>query len=180
MPVTEFVGFKFNAPHSPNDTEVRSHLQKLASWQSAWSKYPITFYNAVDDPAVVYLVSGWEDVSAHMKWIGSEGNQILLRFFDPILYIIDFAHLGVDFSLIPSDTELLVFRKDSDSDEGDISTNSVDVHDEVALWSGQGKIIDEGERKGEVYYFRAYRNFESFKSGEHRGHQWKLMRRIHF
>src|SRR5260221_4176618 len=107
MPVTELATFRFKVPHTLNDSEVRSQFQKLSSWQSGWSKYPLTSYNAVDDPAIVYLVSGWEDVQAHMKWIESDGNQELLRIFDSILSIVDFAHLEIEFTLIPSDTELL-------------------------------------------------------------------------
>jgi len=175
MPVTELVKFRFKAPHTPNDSEVRSQFQKLSSWQSEWSKYPLTFYNAVDDPAIVYLVSGWDDVQAHTKWIESDGNQKLLRIFEPILSIVDFAHLEIEFNLIPSDTELLAYRKGIINDGPEISKECFDMHVEgVKLWSGQGKVVDGVE----VHYFEAYRNVESLELGGS-DCQWKFMRRIY-
>ena len=176
MPVTELVTFRFKTPHTLNDDEIRSEFRKLSSWQSEWSKYPLTFYNAVDDPAVVYLVSGWEDVPAHMKWIESEGNQTLLRIFDPILSIVDFAHLEIDFTLIPSDTGLLLYRKGTASDGLEISTEWVDKHAGVNTWSGEGKVIDGVG----MLYFKAYRNVESLGLGNFPDCQWKFMRRIYF
>lgn len=174
MPVTEFVAFKLKAPHNLNDEDTRSNFQKISSWQSDWSKYPLTFYNAVDDPAIVYLVSGWKDVEDHMKWIGSEKNQILLQIFQPILSIIDFAHIDVDFRLIPSDTELLVYLKDTAKDEKEVYTAGLDMQTkEVELWSGQGKVID-GEG---VYHFKALKNLpESSISPDQ---PWKFIRRIY-
>jgi hypothetical protein len=174
MPVTEFVSFRFKAPHTLHDDDVRSNFQKVSSWQSEWSKYPLTFYNAVDDPSVVYLVSGWEDVEAHMKWIESEKNQTLLKIFEPILSIIDFAHLEIDFTMIPSDTKLLVYRKGAANDGEERSTIWLDTDAErFEIWSGQGKAVEGGE----VYYFKAYGNFESLSLSDDR---WKLMRRIYF
>ena len=173
MPVTEFVAFRLKAPYTLNDKDTRSNFQTLSSWQSDWSKYPLTFYNAVDDPAIVYLVSGWKDVEDHMKWIGSERNQSLIKIFEPILSIIDFAHVEVDFRLIPSDTGMLVYRKDTANDEQEISTEGIDIQTkEVELWSGQGKVID-GEG---VYHFKALKNLESLSSAEH---PWKIIRRIY-
>jgi len=174
MPVTELVTFRFKAPHTLNENDVRSQFQKLSSWQSGWSKYPLTFYNAVDNPAIVYLVSGWEDVQAHMKWIESDGNQELLRIFDPILSIVDFAHLEIDFTLIPSDTELLAYRKGIANDGAEISRDT--NVEGVKLWSGQGKVVDGVE----VHYFEAYRNLESLKLGGFSDRQWNFMRRIYF
>lgn len=173
MPVTEFVTFRLKAPYTLDNGEVRSNFQKLSSLQSKWSKSPLTFYTARDDPSVIHLLSGWDDVPAHMKWVESEGNQTLIRLFDPILSIVDFTHLEIDFAAIPSDTELLVYRKGVADVGEEISSKIFDAQPEgVKLWSGQGKAVDGTE----VYHLMAYRNFDFETTPDQ---QWKFMRRIY-
>ena len=178
MPVTEFVEFRFKEPYTVDNAEVCSQFRKVSAWQSEWSNYPLTFYKSVEDPALLYLLSGWKDVDAHGDWIKSERNQNLLQIFDPILRIIDFAHLAIDFADIPSDTRMLLFREEeSDSSENPTHWQDLEEHlKEVKSWCGQGRAIE----KPREYHFAAFCDNNYLTIEKELPSDWKVLQRVYF
>ena len=179
MPVTEFVKFRFKEPYTLDNEEVCSQFRKVSAWQSEWSNYPLTFYKSVEDPALLYLLSGWKDVDAHGEWIKSERNQNLLQIFDPILTIVDFVHLKIDFAVIPSDTQLLLFREE----ENDGSDNSIrdlrwlEEHLKgVKSWCGQGRAIE----KPREYYLATFCDTSYLTIEKELASRWTFLQRVYF
>jgi len=175
MPITEFVTFRFKEPFTLESDEVRTKFCTLSNWQSEWSKYHLTFYNATEDPALVYLISGWDNISAHMEWIESERNQTLLKIFDPILSIVDFVHLEIDFAQIPPETQVLAFKKVAENEEDTID-HAIWSEEGGKLWSGQGRAIE----KPENYILVAYRNAKHSTTKESGPPRLETMSRLDF
>jgi len=132
------------------------------------------FYNSTEDPALVYLISGWDNISAHMEWIESERNQTLLKIFDPILSIVNFVHLEIDFAQLPPETQVLAFKKVVENEE-DILDHAIRSEEGENLWSGQGRAIE----KPENYILVAYRNAKHPTTTES-GPRLATMRRLDF
>jgi hypothetical protein len=177
MPITEFATFRFKEPFTLDSDEVRTKFRTLSIWQSEWSKYHLTFYNATEDPALVYLISGWDNISAHMEWIESERNQTLLKIFDPILSIVDFVHLEIDFAQIPPETQVLAFKKVIENEKDiDYAIRSEEFVEGEKLWSGQGRAIE----KTENYILVAYRNAKHSTTKESGPSQLATLRRLDF
>ncbi len=176
MPVTEFVTFRFKEPYTLDNEEVRSQFRKVAAWQSEWSNYPLTFYKSVEDSALLYLVSGWKDVDAHGEWIKSERNQNLLQIFDPILTIVDFVHLEMDFAVIPSDSQVLLFSEE-EHNGSEQSIQDLGNLKGVKSWCGQGRAIE----KPREYYFAAFRDTSYLTAIEKElASHWKILQRVYF
>jgi len=151
MPVTEFATLKFKEPFTIDHPPIRQGFQTLFVQQAEWSGYPLTLYINTQNEQLVYLVSGWESVEAHNKWIASQANKDLLAFFEPFITIDDFAHVAIDFAQFPTNAEVLTCRKYSVGDqhhglgdEGGPSKNQEEI------WAAEGK----GEEKPtDIYRF---------------------------
>uniref|UniRef100_A0A0W0EXW0 ABM domain-containing protein n=1 Tax=Moniliophthora roreri TaxID=221103 RepID=A0A0W0EXW0_MONRR len=135
MPITEFATLTFNTPIST--APLPELLQRLSTNQSAWSGYPLLFFVDTSDPNIIYLVSGWESVAAHQKWIESNENQELLRLFGPYVEITGFSHLEVNFDEVPREQGFLTVSK------GDVDTGDSDSE---AVWSGSGADLEDEKR----------------------------------
>ncbi|KAK0473582.1 hypothetical protein IW261DRAFT_1657507, partial [Armillaria novae-zelandiae] len=120
---------------------LRDLLVRLRKNQGAWSGFPVYFYTK-DSERVLYLISGWQSVSAHEEWIASDKNQALLQLFEPHVQITDFVHLDVEFGgILSGGEEMLSFWK---SKGGAIHEKRCEVI---------GGDVEGKETKGEKYCF---------------------------
>lgn len=103
MPVTEFASFAFKPGHSHSDPAISALFGKVASWQSAWSGFPLLYYTNPAVPTEIHLITGWSSVDAHDAWIASAPNQELLAVFTPYIDILSMVHLDIDFDRFPRD-----------------------------------------------------------------------------
>ena len=78
MPVTEIATLALNPPHTWDSPDIQTFFTAVATQQAAWSGYALHYFQDTVDPRVVYILTGWESVPAHIKWIESEQNQALL------------------------------------------------------------------------------------------------------
>jgi hypothetical protein len=171
MTVTEFAVLQLLEPHTIASPSIRSFFIKLSQCQGAWSGYPLLFFQHHTSPKTIYLVSGWRDVPAHNDWIASDGNQELLREADPILAVIDFRHLQIDFETLPQDVSqmtLEILPHGLSGAEGN-ADSIADVgcrHSEV-LWQGTGRALEE-PLKGwyRLTWYRWSKELETVGSGD--------------
>ena len=101
MTVTEFVILTLTPSLSVDSPAVQTLLRSVATQQESWSGYPLFFFHDTHRPADIYLISGWQDITAHHQWIASEANQALLQEAASLLKITRFAHLAIDFQTMP-------------------------------------------------------------------------------
>lgn len=176
MPVTEFVTFKFKEPFTINHAPIRQGFQTLFIQQAEWSGYPLSLYQNIQDEGIVYLISGWENVDAHNKWIASQANQDLLTYFEPFITIDDFAHVTIDFRQFPIGAEVLTCRKYSVDDQRrgpGADGGQVLSHGEIWAVEGRGE-----EKPTDIYRFAAREAFQTNIDSEDSG--IIIMKRIHF
>ncbi|KAJ3514204.1 hypothetical protein NLJ89_g2504 [Agrocybe chaxingu] len=152
MPITEFATLRIKEPYTLQDEDLHGHFRTLSKWQAEWSSFPLTFYTNVDDHSLIYLISGWESVEAHMKWIASERNQELLRIFDSFISIAAFAHIDIDFTEIPEGTQVLALRKGEPGDIG--AEEGLGPH----MWTDGGRDLEESSH--DMYRIWAYGEIE--------------------
>ncbi|KAG6369774.1 hypothetical protein JVT61DRAFT_13593 [Boletus reticuloceps] len=107
MTITEFAIIVFKSPPDFSDPALQSLFQKLSTWQSECSGFPLRLFTNRDEPTEVYLVTGWTSVAAHEGWIRGERNQELLRVFGPYVDMprIRMVYVGVNFEAMPKDAE---------------------------------------------------------------------------
>lgn len=173
MPVTEFVTFKLKEPYTIENQELRQRLLILSDRQSNWSLYPLMFYVDIEDQAVIYLISSWESVAVHTKWIESEQNQDLLKMFETILSITNFTH--IDFDSTEIDPDVLAFKKyalESGGLPSEDTTRSLVEPVGTELWLKEGPSIEKPE---EIYTLSAWIGLEDVKKAPT---SWRCMRRL--
>ncbi|KAF8912194.1 hypothetical protein CPB84DRAFT_1761584 [Gymnopilus junonius] len=173
MPVTEFATLKLKEPYTTNNEDLRKLFQSVAKQQATWSGYPLTFYHNAQNPSLLHIVSGWKNAHAHQKWIASEENQKYLSVFDPLLSVEGLAHVDVDFAQVPSNTQVLVFRKRASDDEETKPANGTTIGRQPA-WAGEGVDVDNPK---DFYYFAAYDNFDESTRAVDDG---SILRRVYF
>ncbi|KAG1756906.1 uncharacterized protein EDB91DRAFT_1041182 [Suillus paluster] len=78
MPITELATLSLIPPNNLSDPHIVNLFFKVSSWQRSSSGYPLCFFINPEEPAEIYLITGWDDVRAHEKWIASSRNQELL------------------------------------------------------------------------------------------------------
>jgi len=174
MPVTEFATLKFKGPFTIDHPPIRQGFQTLFVQQAEWSGYPLTLYINTQNERLVYLVSGWEDVEAHNKWIASQTNKDLLAFFELFITIDDFAHVGIDFSQFPTEAEVLSCKKYPVGDERHgLATEGGHIKNQGEIWAAEGK---GEENPTDIYRFAALEALQSnlYDSG------LITIKRIHF
>jgi hypothetical protein len=158
MPVTEFATLKFKEPFTIDHPPIHQGFQTLFIQQAERSGYPLTLYINTQDERIVYLVSGWEDVEAHNKWIASQANQDLLSYFEPFVVIDDFAHVKIDFGHFPAEAEVLTCRKYSSVGDDRLGTEGDYIKNQGEIWEGEGT----GEEKPtDIYRFTAFKALQN-------------------
>ncbi|KAF9242104.1 hypothetical protein BU15DRAFT_44273, partial [Melanogaster broomeanus] len=177
--ITEFATLVFSPPHNPSDPTFRSLFQKLSTWQSACSGFPLLFFTNPDGPSEIHLITGWDSVEAHEAWIKGDQNQELLRLFAPYIDPPKMVHLDIDFESIPEGLETVVIERYS---EGSIGTR----HGEQGLfkrtaWSQVGRDLGGNFDSRGVYHFTS--GSEEVTGGEGGSGaltaRWKLRRVKH-
>ncbi|KAJ3014373.1 hypothetical protein NUW54_g1320 [Trametes sanguinea] len=98
MPVTEIATLRLNSPHIWDSPASQSFFADVAAQQAAWSGYLLHYFQDTSDPLVIYILTGWESVSAHFDWIKSEQNQKLLERGEGLMEVVGLQHvnLGVE------------------------------------------------------------------------------------
>ncbi|KAF9053144.1 hypothetical protein BJ165DRAFT_841951 [Panaeolus papilionaceus] len=177
MPVIEFCALRIKAPHVLGESQKLHDLfTSVSKLQSAWSKYPLTYYQNIKDPALIYLISGWKDVESHNAWIASDENQGLLQNFTGEVGVVEvesFSHVDkIDFNDIPSETKGMRVCKNAG-----IGAVESSVMDADRVWDGEG--VDLESKEDDTYRFVAYGDVSTF-SGEGDVVDWILMTRIEF
>lgn len=76
MAVTELALLRLRSDSSSTTNEALTEVQAA---QAAYSGYPVTFLQQIEDPSLLYLLGGWESVAKHNEWIASETNQKFLE-----------------------------------------------------------------------------------------------------
>lgn len=143
MPITEFASFSLITPNKLSDPHVVELFSKVSSWQASSSGHTLCFFTNSEEPAEIYLITGWDDVAAHEKWIKSPRNQELLQIAKKILIIIGMVHLDIDFSKFPVGAESLVCTRFTGTSGGlSRGTKRSVVHAQGA-WTGYGKDVQE-------------------------------------
>ncbi|KAI9065443.1 hypothetical protein FKP32DRAFT_1537994, partial [Trametes sanguinea] len=95
MPVTEIATLRLNSPHIWDSPDVQSFFADVAAQQAAWSGYPLHYFQDTSDPSIVYILTGWESVSAHFEWIKSEQNQKLLEQGKSLIEVVGLQHANL-------------------------------------------------------------------------------------
>jgi hypothetical protein len=148
MPITEFVILHLLHPHSFQSGGPEEIFRTLDIWQSESSTYPLYFYADKSDSSTIYLISGWHDVDAHMRWIASNRNQELLRVSKPFLEVKSMVHLGIDFTTMPNDCDVVMVKKrgvhDADGGSGSIEDENVHSLASSPAWIGVGEDLEPG------------------------------------
>lgn len=103
MTVTEFAKFKVLPPFTCSSPEILDFLADVGTKQHAFSGYPLRFYQDVNSPDVVYLVSGWDTVEDHGKWSATDASKKVIEkcMLEKLVAIEGLAHLEVEFPIIP-------------------------------------------------------------------------------
>ncbi|KAA1469277.1 hypothetical protein DENSPDRAFT_757529, partial [Dentipellis sp. KUC8613] len=96
MPVTEVAILNLIPPHEFRSPTLLPLFRLLAKRQSAWSGFPLRFFQNTSKEGEIYLVSGWKDVPAHYEWIASDANQELLELLKSYLTVASLMHLEID------------------------------------------------------------------------------------
>jgi len=159
MPVTEFATLKFKEPFTIDHPPIRQEFQTVLPKQAEWSGYPVSLYINAQDERLVYIVSGWEDVEAHNKWIASQTlsqtKPNILTYFT----IDDFAHVAIDFAQFPTEAEVVTCRKSSVGDQPNgLRAEGGDTKNQGEIWAAEGK----GEEKPtDIYRFAVLEALQS-------------------
>lgn len=161
MTITEFASLEL-LPLEKLDPLLAELFEKLASWQAGWSGYQLLFFTDVNNPAKIYLVTGWKDVEAHKEWIASDQNQELLFKYTinkQYLKINGMVHIDMDFDEVPRDGKRFVcerFRSWAEVDENKLTEKGAEekkVLDSQVVWVGAGKVLpDPPETVDGVFY----------------------------
>ncbi|KAG1734311.1 hypothetical protein EDB19DRAFT_1727912 [Suillus lakei] len=152
MPITEFASLSLIPPNKLSDPHVVDLFSKVSSWQSASSGYSLTFFTNPEEPTEIHLITGWDDVHAHEKWIASSKNKELLQIAEGLLDIIGMVHLDLDFNEFPVGVESLVCARSTGATKGiSEEAKSKSVASMQCGWTGHGKDVQEVSTG--VYHF---------------------------
>ncbi|KAF9267843.1 hypothetical protein L218DRAFT_854539, partial [Marasmius fiardii PR-910] len=167
MPITEFAILKLNTPIT-SEGRLGMLLKRLQTSQSSWSSYPILLYSdylsintskpsTSTSDSTVYLISGWESVEAHQKWIESDENQELLRLFGEEfgVEIRGFWHLSLDFEEFQWGLSEVLGVTKIQAENGNYLGQSVESE---ALWTGEGYDVENDSEGRALFRFAVYRD----------------------
>ena len=130
------------------------HFKTLAEQQRAHSGYKLHFFQSVTNPGLVILLSGWESVEAHNKWIAGEQNQALLKVFSPVLDIegIMMVHLGIEPDKGWDGIEYLMYQRVGHGESYEA------IQDGDIVWESVGQDV-EGKTK-DLFILKGYKSRE--------------------
>ncbi len=140
--VTELATLEVKPPLTPSSSHVQNFLQKVARAQEAWSNYPVLFFQNVRSTNVIYLISGWESISAHGVWIASEENHSLLKEAANIVEVKGLMHLAIDFRTFPKNAEKLIGFNIPNGSETSETLPGDNSDRFVGGWKAVGDVID--------------------------------------
>jgi hypothetical protein len=106
MTVTEFAILRILPSHDQGNVNpppgiisptLLSHLKAAASSMSSFSGgLPFTFYQSLTDPALIFLIGGWQSARSHWEeWIPSQQNQELLELLKGMVEVVEMWHIDV-------------------------------------------------------------------------------------
>jgi hypothetical protein len=156
-PITEFAFLHLVPPTTLQTPELTSRVLEATIAQPTWSGYPLHLFfhqspsdepNASDKKTSMYIISGWESVEAHYKWIASQQNQELMSFFRDasLLRFGGLAHLDIDFTKLDfKKCSQIIWRKRGANDAGS--------WDDASSW-GKGQSGLEGGKEARVLWSR--------------------------
>ncbi|KAF9462715.1 hypothetical protein BDZ94DRAFT_704130 [Collybia nuda] len=98
MPITELAALQLLPSNNFHSSHISKLFRVISTRQSAVSNFPLYFFEDTTEESIIYLISSWNDVDSHMKWIESDANQELLRLSIPYLKVLRLFHLDVDFT----------------------------------------------------------------------------------
>jgi hypothetical protein len=153
MPIIEFLTIHLFPSHSFHVGHPAECLPKISAWQAEVSSYPVYFFADKGDSSIIYLISGWHDVDAHMQWMASDRCQELLKIIqaEPFCEVTGMVHLDIDFTAMPNDCDNVVVKK-YDEDAVKEESGSVGQHEKVdslasaSVWTGIGKDLEPGSK----------------------------------
>lgn len=112
MPITELAILQLLPPYEFHSPHILQLFRTVSTRQSAFSKFSLYYFADVADKSIIYLISGWDDVDSHKKWIASDENQELLRLAAPYLKVPRLFHLDIDFTgPVVQNATIVVVRK---------------------------------------------------------------------
>ncbi|KAJ5627017.1 hypothetical protein N7528_004444 [Penicillium herquei] len=180
MPITELACLRLKATE-PSSTK-KDQLKQAQKAQSEYSGYPARFFREVEDPAICYIVGGWESVTVHTEeWIVSETNQKNLGVLKDDVDIAWMFHLDIDLSTspIPVDAPVIAVsrffvepaKKDAFDTVFKAGVPYFGAHTAPFTYSGGWRIDKEGEDEefvlfsgwGTVEAHFAFADTEAFK-----------------
>ncbi|KAF7799612.1 hypothetical protein EIP86_010850 [Pleurotus ostreatoroseus] len=142
--ITEFATLEVTPPFTLSSPQIQNFLRKVAHGQESWSHHPVLFYQDALNSKVIYLISGWESISAHDAWIASEENQLLLKEASLLLSVKALAHISINFNNVPKDAEKLVGWYIHGDHGGDIPSEDLSSATESSQgWKVTGRVIDD-------------------------------------
>jgi heme-degrading monooxygenase HmoA len=150
-PPQNLASFSLVSPNKLSDPHVVELFSKVSSWQASSSGYPLCFFTNPEELAEIYLITGWDDVAAHEKWIKSPRNQELLQIAKKILNIIGMVHLDIDFSKFPVGAESLVCTRFIGASGGISKETQRSMAHAQGAWTGYGKDVQESGTGPGVY-----------------------------
>lgn len=158
MAVTELAILTVLPPHEPHSSFFHNLFKRITALQSAWSGYPLYFFQDAEDDRTIYLISGWKDVAAHWSWIESEDNQSLLAKTKSTLAVQGLKHLQVDVGSFPEDVATVRMKLDTN---GRKERDDSQCLDEGAHWHARGVSIEsEGRDSYEIWAWHSHKREE--------------------
>lgn len=168
MTVTEIAVLKALPPYTWGSAETQSLLAAAATQQAAWSGYSLHYFQDTTDEAIVYILTGWESVPAHWKWIKSEPNQRLLELGKGLMELVELkhAHFVADLQGVQ-----LVALEQWEGERGELK------HEDGEMVDVAGKVEENPEQACRLRGFAEERKGSSLR-GEGLGDNTVLLRKL--
>jgi hypothetical protein len=186
MAITELAILKILPPFSLTSPQIQSFFRSVSKYQSAHSGYRLFYYRDLPESIqshtmLVYLISGWTSVAAHMEWIATDTNQELLRIAkeEAFLEVQSLLYLEIDFSKMEEATdgsEIVGFWKSrsGNTDEllaGEVENLYTGTKDKAA-WLGLGK--DAEGKTNNTYALAIFKDGTELGPEENEG--WTILK----
>ncbi|KAJ3540390.1 hypothetical protein NM688_g6231 [Phlebia brevispora] len=144
--ITELATLEIIPPSSASSSNLMSFLREASTRQGARSGYPVLFFQDAQSPTTLYLISGWQSISAHEAWIASEENQTLLRNMSQLLRVKGLVHIAINFQEMPTDTWKLTSIFDPSGPHASFPAPDVNgrarLRRGTCVWGASGGVVD--------------------------------------
>lgn len=134
MTITELATLKLYNPYNATTHGIDGIFLGATAAQTKWSSQPVYLFSDHEDPQlqrIIYLISGWESVSAHQEWIASDENQSWLKALEDYVDEVQLKHLDFAFEKEALDVGCVVYRNFKTKNDGDTEGDG-------AEWSAEG------------------------------------------